>query len=167
MTTIRQNPGYSDGTPGATDRIIFESSGNAPQGCAPATLKNALAIAVADVTGLQTALDAKHSAVLTDDDETASFTFALPHAQKMVRCNHATVAITATVPANASVAFPLGTVLNVVQWGAAAVTIAAGGGVTVNKAASKTFVLAERYAVGSLWKQATDTWVLFGHLTDV
>jgi hypothetical protein len=125
------------------------------------------ALAIADTSGLQTALDGKHPLLMVDVEKTASFTFALTDAQKMARCNHATVPITATVPTNASVAFALGTVLNVVQWGAAAVTIAAAGGVTVNKAASKTMVLAERYGTVSLWKQATDTWLLFGGLTEV
>ena len=104
--------------------------------------------------------------ILADDEETASFTFDLTHIAKMVRANHATVAITATVPANATTAFPIGTTLNITQWGAIGVTIAAAGGVTINKAASKTLVLAEQYGVATLWKQGTDTWLLFGALTD-
>lgn len=105
---------------------------------------------------------------LEDDEETASFTFALVHGQQeMVRCNHATVAITATVPANATVAFPVGSVLTLNQWGAAAVTVAAAGGVTINKPSDKTLVLRGQYSVVSLWKQATDTWLAFGDLTDV
>lgn len=104
---------------------------------------------------------------LADDEETASFTFALTHGQqKMVRCNHATVAITATVPANATVAFPVGTVLTLNRWGAAGVTVAAAGGVTINKPSDKTLVLRGQYSVVSLWKQATDTWLAFGDLTD-
>jgi hypothetical protein len=108
-----------------------------------------------------------HSQPLVDDEEVASFSFALSHSQqKMVRANHATVAITATVPANATTAFPLGTVINIHQGGAAAVTIAAAGGVTIQKPASKTLVIAEQFGVVSLWKQGTDLWLAFGHLTD-
>jgi hypothetical protein len=196
MPTFRTLGSYADGTPGATDRLLYEDSTNQPRGCAPSGLtipiasvtglQSALdakaptanpiftgtvtipdaALAIADTSGLQAALDAKHAAVLADQQQTASFTFALTHAQKMTRCNHATVAITATVPTNATVAFPLGTTLSVVRWGAAAVTVAAAGGVTINKAASKTFALNEQYAVAQLWKQATDTWLLFGSLTD-
>lgn len=174
MPTFRGFTSFADGVPGATDRLLFETSGNLPRGVAPASLPLAVAgganglLSGTDKTiidGVTAALAAKHAAVLADDIETASFTFALTHAQKMTRCDHATAAITATVPANSVVSFALGTVLNVVQWGAAAVTIAAAGGVTINKSASKTLVIAARYGVVSLWKQTTDTWLLFGDLT--
>jgi hypothetical protein len=56
-------------------------------------------------------------------------------------------------------------VITLEQRGAAAVTIAAGGGVTVNKPASKTLVLAEQHSQATLRKTATDTWVLGGDLT--
>lgn len=161
--SFRQMTAYADGAPGATDRLLFETSGNAPRGCAPSSI----VIPISSVTGLQTALDGKHADVLADNEKTASFTFALTDVEKMTRANHATVAITATVPPNSTVAFPLGSVLNVVQWGAAAVTIAQGAGVTINKPVTKTFVLAERYSTVTLWKQATDVWLLFGNLTDV
>lgn len=105
--------------------------------------------------------------ILADNEETASFTFALTDAQSaMTRANHATVAITATVPLNATVAFPIGSVIHLCQWGAAAVTIAATEGVTINQPASKTLVVAEQYGVVRLWKQATNTWLLSGDLTD-
>jgi hypothetical protein len=104
---------------------------------------------------------------LSDVQETASFTFALgDELSAMVRANHASTPITATVPPNSSVAFPVGSLIHLCQWGAAAVTVAAGSGVTINKAASKTLGIAEQYGVVSLWKQATNVWLLFGHLAD-
>lgn len=96
---------------------------------------------------------------------TASETLALTRGGKFLSANHATVAITITVPPNSSVAFPVGTEVHVRQTGAAGVTIAAGVGVTVNQPASQTKVLAEQYAVVTLKKIATDTWALFGMLT--
>jgi hypothetical protein len=50
------------------------------------------------------------------------------------------------------------------QRGAAAVSIAAGGGVTINKPSTKTATLAEQHAQAALRKTATDTWVLGGEL---
>ena len=58
-TTFRLMPNYADGTPGASDRFLFETSVNLPRGCAPATLKSTLGLTIADISGLQTALDAK------------------------------------------------------------------------------------------------------------
>jgi hypothetical protein len=67
-------------------------------------------------------------------------------------------AITATVPTNASVAFPVGTQIDVTQLGAGAVTITPDVGVTVNTSASLTM---SQYAGGTLVKTATDTWQFY------
>jgi hypothetical protein len=65
-------------------------------------------------------------------------------------------AITATVPANATVAFPVGTQIDVSQLGAGTVTITPAGGVTVNTS-SGSLVMAQ-YSGATLVKVATDTW---------
>ena len=96
---------------------------------------------------------------------TASATLGATHAGKFVSANHATVGITLTVPPNSTFAFPVGCEIHVRQTGAAAVTIAQGSGVTITQPATQTLVLAERYAVVTLKKMATDTWALFGMLT--
>ena len=46
--------------------------------------------------------------------------------------------VTITVPANASVAFPVGTIIEVLQYGAGQVTIAPASGVTLRTASSLT-----------------------------
>jgi len=92
-----------------------------------------------------------------------TYTFALSDIGKWVELNNAS-AITATVPPNSSVAFPVGTLLNFAQIGAGQVTIAAGSGVTLQSEGSKV-KLKTQYAVGSLVKRATDTWILFGNTT--
>jgi len=65
---------------------------------------------------------------------------------------------TYTVPPNSSVAFPVGTQIDLVQQGAGAVTIAPGSGVTVNAANGLT--LPSQYSSASLIKTGTDTWSL-------
>lgn len=70
---------------------------------------------------------------------------------------------TLTVPPNSSVAFPVGTVVNVEQHGAGQVTIAAGSGVTIRS--RNGLKLAGQYAVATLRKVATNTWIAAGDLT--
>lgn len=125
------------------------------------------------VTGLQGGLNVNYTARSIAElgaevvEITASETLALTRAGKFVQANHASVAITITVPPNSSVVFPVGVEIHVRQTGAAAVTIAQGAGVTINQPASVTKVLKEQYAVVTLKKMATDTWALFGMLTAV
>lgn len=65
-------------------------------------------------------------------------------------------ASTLTVPTNASVAFPVGTQIDVTQLGAGAVTITPAGGVTINTSAGG-FIMVQ-YAGATLVKTATNTW---------
>ena len=92
-----------------------------------------------------------------------SYTLVLGDAGKMIECANAG-AITVTVPTNASVAFPVSSVVHVAQAGAGQVTIAAAAGVTIRKHASLNARSFGQEAVLSLAKTATDTWRLFGHL---
>lgn len=70
---------------------------------------------------------------------------------------------TVTVPAHASVAFPAGTVIEVVQYGTGQVTLAGAGGVTLRTASSLT--TRAQYAAVSLRKRAADEWLVAGDLT--
>jgi hypothetical protein len=70
---------------------------------------------------------------------------------------------TITIPTNSSVAFPVGTTLDILQTGAGQVTIAGAGGVTVN--ATPGFKLRTQWSSVTLFKRAENTWVAFGDLT--
>lgn len=72
-------------------------------------------------------------------------------------------ATTVTVPPNSSVAFPIGTRIDVAQVGAGKVTLAQGSGVTINSLSSNK-ALAGQYVGATLVKTATDTWLLTGNL---
>lgn len=63
-------------------------------------------------------------------------------------------AVTVTIPPNSSVAFATGTIIDFVNLGAGALTIAAGSGVTVNG----TITALAQYGFTSLIKTATNTW---------
>lgn len=87
-----------------------------------------------------------------------TYTLALADASSYLRTTHGS-GCAITVPPNSSVAFPVGTYLDGVGT-AAAVTIVAGGGVTINKA--RTLVTNGADSGWSLIKVGTDEWDLHG-----
>jgi hypothetical protein len=91
-----------------------------------------------------------------------TYTAVLADDGKLVTCDNAS-AITFTIPTNSSVAFGIGTQINIMQLGAGQVTIA-GAGVTLRSAGSKLKTNAQ-YAVATCCKIATDTWVIVGNLS--
>jgi hypothetical protein len=109
--------------------------------------------------------DGEDGAALAGTSQQAgtTYTFVLGDAEAMVEFTSGS-AVTVTVPPNASVAFPIGTVLHVAQDGAGQVTIAPGAGVTIKKHDAFASALAGQHAIASLAKVGTNTWRLFGHL---
>ena len=91
----------------------------------------------------------------------ASNTLVIGHAFKHLRVSHGS-ATTLTVPANSSVAFAIGTQIDLEQQGAGQLTVAAAGGVTIRTA--ETLKLRKQYSTASLKKLATDEWILAGDL---
>jgi len=86
----------------------------------------------------------------------------LDDADKMITLNNAS-AVTVTIPANSSVAFPIGTKLNFMQLGAGQVTIAITTD-TLNIPSALTANLTEQYATATALKVTSTSWVLFGNL---
>ena len=74
---------------------------------------------------------------------------------------------TLTIPANAAVAFDIGTVVNVVQIGAGVTTITGDTGVTVNGVSAGSGAINTRYQGVSLLKVATNTWIASGDIATV
>ena len=142
-----QGPSGSQGSTGATG----------PVGATGATPS-----AIADITGLQTALDTLTSAIVTITatvQTDVDHTLVLSDAGKCIEMNSSS-AHNLQVPANSTVAFPVGTVIEIYAAGSGAVTVTAAGGVTVRNIG----VLSGQYATASLRKRATDEWVLTGEL---
>lgn len=100
--------------------------------------------------------------LVTNAQVGTTYTLVLSDAGKMLEVNNAS-AITVTVPLNSSVAFPVGTQVNILQTGAGQITVAGAGGVTVN--ATPGLNLREQWSSATLIKRATDTWVLVGDLS--
>ena len=91
---------------------------------------------------------------------TASTTLVLGDTMNAVEVN-ASGATTVTVPPQSSVAFPIGTVIEVAQLGTGSVTIAAGSGVTLQSAGALLATRAQ-YSTVSIRKRATNTWLVVG-----
>jgi predicted TIM-barrel enzyme len=68
-----------------------------------------------------------------------------------------------TIPPNSSVAYGIGTQINIAQLGAGQVTITAGAGVTLNSSGTK-LKLKDQYAVATCVKTDTNTWFVVGNL---
>ncbi len=102
------------------------------------------------------------SSAQTFNNQTNDYTLVLTDAGKIVELNKGT-AVTLTVPANASVAFPIGSRVDVAQQGAGQVTVSAAGGVTIR--ATPGSKLRAQYSGATLVKRATDEWFLFGDLS--
>lgn len=112
-----------------------------------ATQQNALATAM---IALNAQTGTSYTAVLGDDGDLVTFDNGS--------------AITFTIPPNSSVAFGIGTQINIMQLGAGQVTITAGAGVTLRSAGTKVKTNGQ-YSVATCVKIATDTWVLVGNLS--
>lgn len=95
-------------------------------------------------------------------EKTASFTPALAEAGRLIEVN-SSVSVTCTIPLNSSVAFPVGTEIEIVQMGAGSVIIAHASGVTL-LSQDNCDETSGQYAVACLKKLDTDTWLLAGAL---
>jgi hypothetical protein len=79
-----------------------------------------------------TAVNGTLSALREEVTTTASRTLTLSDQDKVVTCTNSS-AITITVPANTTVAFPIGSVVYVAKVNTGTVTLAAEGGVTLSR----------------------------------
>lgn len=107
---------------------------------------------------------ASASSLLTTNAQSGTtYTLVLSDANNtMVELSNA-AAITLTVPLNSSVAWPVGSQINLLQTGAGQVTVVGAAGVTVN--ATPGLKLRAQYSGATLIKRATDGWVLVGDVS--
>jgi hypothetical protein len=151
VTSITAGTGLSGGTITSTGTIAIDAT-------------------VATLTGTQTLTNK----TLTDpkinlafDAETASYTAVLANNGQVVTMDNAS-ANTFSIPTNASVAFPIGTQINVLQIGAGQTTIqAVTSGTTSILSTGATAAqpkLRARYSAATCLKAGTDLWYVFGDI---
>jgi hypothetical protein len=102
------------------------------------------------------------SSTLVTNGQIASYTLVLTDKDKLVEIANAS-ANNLTVPLNSSVAYPVGTQINILQTGAGQTTVVATSGVTINS--TPGLKLRAQWSSATLIKRATDTWVLVGDLS--
>lgn len=95
--------------------------------------------------------------------QSASYTLALTDIGKIIEMNVSS-ANTLTVPLNSTVAFPIGTSIDVVQYGSGQTTLVAASGVTLRSNGSK-LKLSGQYSAASLYKRGADEWITMGDLS--
>jgi hypothetical protein len=98
---------------------------------------------------------------MATSSQSASYTLVLEDKAKVVEMSVGS-ANNLTVPLNASVAFPVGTQIHIVQTGSGQTTVVATAGVTINSAT--TLKMRAQWAAATLIKRAENTWVILGDL---
>lgn len=96
--------------------------------------------------------------------QAANYTLVLNDLGTVIEGTKAT-AQTVTVPPNSSVAFPIGAVIQVVQYGAGQITLTAGAGVTLTQPTGKALTTRVQFSTVEIRKRATNEWLVSGDLT--
>jgi hypothetical protein len=116
-------------------------------------------IAFTDGTQTKEAIPSRTTIV----QKTASYTLSsLTERDNLIEVASAS-GTTLTIPLNATIAYPVGTSIDILQTSTGQVTIAGAAGVTVN--ATPGLKLRTQWSSATLFKRATDTWVVMGDLT--
>jgi len=97
---------------------------------------------------------------------TNAYTLVTSDAGNILLASNSSIAATLNIPTNASVGFPIGTQITVIQTGSGQITIQAvtSGTTTVNSTGSTatTPKLRAQFSSATLIKTATDTWYVVG-----
>ena len=115
-------------------------------------------------SAIQTQLDAKANNLQTTSTPSftsKNYTLVLGDKDKFLLASNGATAGTVTIPTNAVVEFPVGTVVTVVQTGAGQLTLSSSA--TIRSEGNK-LKLKGQYASAQLIKIATDEWVAIGNL---
>ena len=117
---------------------------------------------VADLATKITQADLDAATLTSFNAQASSYTLALADATNMVEMTGSS-ANTVTIPTNASVAFPIGTAIDIFQRGTGQTTIAAAAGVTV--LVTPGLKLRAQNSAATVIKRDTNTWIVTGDLT--
>lgn len=116
---------------------------------------------ISQVTSLQTELNGKAKQITVNSQSGTLYTLILADDEKIIVSDNAD-AVTITIPANSSVAFRIGAVINVVQKGVGVVSIIGATGVIVNGTSAGSVSISYRWQGASLLKIDTNEWIVSG-----
>lgn len=134
---------------------------------APAALDtlNELSAALGDddnfATTISNQIGTKADKSVTINDKTSSYTLSLGDAGELITVDSASSSVI-TIPTNAAVAFPVGSIIGVLRLGTGEVTIQGDTGVTVNSSSGTSPQIWAVYAAVQCYKVSTDAWVVIG-----
>lgn len=154
VTSITAGTGLSGGTITSSGTIAIDSTVVTLTGTQTLTNKTA--------TGL-----VYTQTLLTPSFTTNAYTLVLGDQGDILLASNGATAGTITIPTNASVAFPTGTQITVIQTGSGQLTIQGAGGVTVNSTGATATApkLRAQNSSATLIKSATDTWYVVGDIS--
>ena len=110
------------------------------------------------------AIDLGKLADATIDEKSADYTLALTDKNKFIKMSVTSTANTVTVPTNASVAFPIGSQIHIIQYGTGKTQVIPVSG-TVTIYATPGAYLRAQYSSATLLKCDTNIWMLMGDLS--
>ena len=110
------------------------------------------------------AIDLGKLADATIDEKSASYTLVLTDKNKFIKMSVTTTANTVTVPTNASVAFPTGSQIHIVQYGTGKTQVIPVSGTVILYATPGAYLRAQ-YSSATLLKCDTNIWMLMGDLS--
>lgn len=101
--------------------------------------------------------------LVVTNTQVSNYTLSLSDAGKIIEMNSSSPN-NVTVPLNSAAAFPIGTAIDILQYGTGQTSIVATSGVTL-RSLDGLLSLATQYAAASLYKRDTDEWVVIGNLS--
>lgn len=101
----------------------------------------------------------------TIDIKTGNYTLQLTDKNKFIKMNITSTANTVTVPADASVTFPAGAQIHIIQYGTGKTQVVGGSGAVILNATPGAFLRAQYSSATLLKCNAANTWLLMGDLS--
>jgi hypothetical protein len=155
----------SSGVTAISSDTIVNADINASAAIAYSKLNLATSITNSDIATDAGIALTKVADVTISQKTTTPYVIALGDKNSLIEMNLAGANVV-NVPTNASTAFPIGTVINIVQYGAGKTQVVASTPGTTSVRATPGNYLRDRYATAALIKRGTDEWYLIGDLSE-
>jgi hypothetical protein len=155
----------SSGVTAISSGVIVDADVNASAAIAYSKLNLAGSITNSDISTTAAISLTKVADVTISAKTSTPYVIALGDKNSLIEMNLAGANVV-NVPTNASTPFPIGTVINIVQYGAGKTQVVASTPGTTSVRATPGNFLRDRYATAALIKRGTDEWYLIGDLSE-